>query len=133
MLTYIYHICIRPAIICLIVLAADYALAAPPTAASIERSQEILQEDKALRQRIEQGEKFFVKTIICKGCLRFSEEEIKNIAAPFQGRWMAKEDIRQIMDSLKSAYEKKGIPPDRVNVSYELKKDSILEITVVLS
>ncbi|MDP2960001.1 MAG: hypothetical protein Q8N71_01135, partial [candidate division Zixibacteria bacterium] len=58
------------------------------------------------------------KTIICKGCLRLSEEEIKDITAPFQGHWMTKEDIRQIMDSLK------------VNGSYELKKDSTLEITV---
>jgi len=71
--------------ICLFVLATGYAFAAPPTAGSIERSQEILQEDKALRQRIEQGEKFFVKTIICKGCLRLSEEEIKDITALSSG------------------------------------------------
>jgi hypothetical protein len=33
----------------LFVFTAGYAFAAPPTAGSIERSQEILQEDKALR------------------------------------------------------------------------------------
>jgi len=101
-LTYIY----------LFVLTAGYAFAAPPTAGSIERSQEILREDKALRQRIEEGEKFFVKTIICKGCLRLSEEEIKDIAAPFQGHWMTKEDIRQIMDLLKSAFDSLTLTDD---------------------
>ena len=101
-----------------------------PTAAKIERSQEILQEDKALRQKIEQQEKFFVKTIIVKGALRLSEEEIKGIIATSQAQWMTKEDIQQIIDSLKSAYEKKRIKADQVKVTYELKKDSTIEITV---
>jgi len=100
------------------------------SASTIERSQEILQEDKALRQKIEQEEGFFVKTIVLKGALRLSEGEIKDTIAPFQGQWMTKEDIRQTMDSLKSTYEKKGVETSRVNASYELKKDRTLEITV---
>ncbi len=100
------------------------------TPARIERSQEILQEDKALRQQIGQEEKFFLKTIIVKGALKLSEEEIKDIIVPFQGHWTTKENIQQLIDALKSAYAKKGIAASQLKVSYELKKGRILEITV---
>lgn len=113
-----------------IILVLFPLLLGAQSASTIERSQEILQEDKVLRQKIEQEEKFFVKKIICKGCLRLSEEEIKEIIATSQAQWMTKENIQQIIDSLKSAYEKKGIKADQVKVAYELKKDSTLEITV---
>jgi len=111
-------------------LCFNYAFAQDITPIQIERSQEIIQEDKALRQRIEQEEKFFVRTIVLKGTLKLPEEEIKDIVPPFQGQWMTKEDIQQIIDALKSAYEKKGIKSSRINASYELKKDKTLEITI---
>jgi hemolysin activation/secretion protein len=103
---------------------------AQTTAAEIQRSQEILQEDRALRQKISEEEKFFVKTIIVKGALKLSEEETKGIIAPFQGRWMTTEDIRQLIDLLKSAYAEKGIKASQLKVSHKLKKDKTLEITV---
>jgi len=100
------------------------------SASTIERSQEILREDQALRQRIEQEEKFFVKSIILKGCLRLSEEEIKDIITPFQEEWVTKGDIQQIIDALKLKYAKKGIGANHLEASYELKKGGALEITV---
>jgi hemolysin activation/secretion protein len=100
------------------------------SASTIQRSQEMLKDDKALRQKIEQEEKFFVKAIVLKGALKLSEEEIKDITVPFQGQWLTKKEIQQIIDSLKSAYEKKGVGPNRIKISYELKKDKTLEITV---
>lgn len=125
-------------IICLNVLVIGYlffgektlkiSFAAPTTAGTIERSQEILQQDNVLRQKIEQKERFFVKKIILKGASKLSEEEINNIIVSSQGGLMTKKDIQQIIDSLKSAYEKKGINPDRIKITYKLKKSGILEI-----
>jgi len=103
---------------------------AQTTAAKIERSEEILQEDKILRQKIGEEEKFFVKTIIVKGALKLSEEEIRGIITPFQGHWMTKENIQQLIDLLKSTYAKKGIRASQIKVSHKLKKDKALEITV---
>ncbi len=105
-------------------------LAQTDTTARIERNQEILQKDNALRQKINQEKKFFVKNIIVKGALKLSEEEIKGITDAFQEHWLTKEDIQQLIDSLKSACGKKGIPDSQVKVSYELKEGKTLEITV---
>ena len=116
--------------ICLFLLAAGYAFAEAPTIGTIDRSQEMIREDEALRQRIGQQEKFFVKTILLKGSLKLPAQEAEELTAPFQGQWLTKEDILQLVDSLKSVFVKKGIPAGRINTSYELKKDKILEITI---
>lgn len=129
MLTYIYRICIRPLIICLIVFGAGYVFADPPSIGSIDRSQEMIREDEALRQRIEQQEKYFVKTILLKGSLKLPAQEAEELTAPFRGQWLTKEDILQLIDSLKAVFVKKGIPAGSINISYELKKDGVLEIT----
>lgn len=104
--------------------------AASTTAGTIERSRELLEQDKRLRQTIEQEGKFFVETIIVKGASKLSEQEIKETIAPFQQQWMAKEAFQQLIDALKSAYRQKGIGPEQVKLFYELKKGGILEITV---
>ena len=111
--------------------AVTISLAAtPPTAGTIERSQEILQEDQALRQQVEQENKVFVKKIVLKGVTRLSKEEINDLIAPFENQWMTKKDIQQVIDSLKLAYEKKGIQASQLKIKYELKKSKTLEITV---
>jgi len=126
--------------VCLSVFAGGYiflscftlkiSFAAPETASTIGRSQEILREDKALRQKIEQGEQFFVEKIVLKGASKLSQEEIRDIIVPFQDSWMTKKDIQQIIDALKSAYEKKGIETNRFQMACELKETGILEVTV---
>jgi len=122
MLTYIY--------VCLILLVAGYALAEQgPTIGSIDRSQEMIRDDEALRRKIGQQERTFVKKIILKGGLKLPPQEAEELIAPFQGQWLTKEDILQLVDSLKSAFNKKGIAAASVNISYELKKDGVLEIT----
>jgi len=110
--------------------AAKISSAASVSTSSIERSQEILQEDKTLRQKIEQEEKFFVKTIIVKGVVKLSKEEIGGIILPFQGQWLTKKNIQQLIDSLTTAYAKKGIETNRIAISYKLKKDKTLEIAI---
>ena len=114
----------------LVLIFYGFALAQTSTTARIERSQEILQKDRDLRQKIIQEDKTFVKTIIVKGALKLSEEEIKGITDVFQGSWLTKEDIQQLVDSLKLAYERKGVASSQVKISYELKKGKTLEITV---
>jgi len=99
------------------------------SAGTIERSQEILKEDKTLRQRIEENEKFFIKKVTLKGISKISEEEVQEIIVPFQGQWMTKDDIQQLIDLVKSAYAKKGVKTDKLNVNYEIKERNLLEIT----
>lgn len=102
---------------------------APVSAGTIERSREILKEDKILRQRIEENEKFFIKKVTLKGISKISEEEVQEIIVPFQGQWMTKDDIQQLIDLVKSAYAKKGVKTDKLNVNYEIKERNLLEIT----
>jgi len=126
--------------ICLSVLVVGFMFFTPQavkmafpstiTAGTIERSQEILQEDKDLRQRIEREEKVFIKKVIIKGALKLSREEIRDIILPFENQWLTKKDIQRIIDSLKSAYQKKGIETSHFKPAYELKKAQILEITL---
>jgi len=112
----------------MILLAAGYAFAEAPTIGTIDRSQEMIREDEALRQRIEE-EKYFIKTILLKGGLKLPSAEAEELTAPFRGQWLTKEDILQLIDSVKSVFVKKGIPAGSIDISYELK-DKVLEITI---
>ena len=130
MLTYIYNICIKPLIICLIVLAASYAFAEPPGIGSIDRSQEMILEDEGLRRKVGEQKGIFAETIVLRGDLKLSAQEAEILIAPFRGQWLTKEDINQLLDSFKSAYVNKGIVAGRINTSYEFKKGKVLEITI---
>ena len=111
------------------IILALFPLMGAQSASTIERSQELIQEDKALRQEIGREQKLFVKAIILKGALKLPQEETKGIIAPFQGQWLTKKNIQQIIDSLKAVYAKKGAGANRIIASYELKEENTLEIT----
>ena len=108
--------------ICLFVLVAGYAFAETPTIGSIDRSQEMIRDDEALRRKIEQDEKFLVNKIILKGNWKLSPQEAEELTIPFQGHWLTKKDILLLIDPLKPV-------AGSTNISYELKKDGVLEIT----
>ena len=48
-----------------------------PSASQIERTQEIIQEEKILRDKLKTGEKVFIKKIIVKGITLLDDDEIK--------------------------------------------------------
>jgi hemolysin activation/secretion protein len=117
-------------LVCLLVFPIAVSFAAPPTAGTIARSQDMLRQDEALRQEIEQGKKVFVEKIVLKGASKFSEKEIKDIISPFERNWLTKKDIQQIIDSLKAAYVKKRSDTRHLKIIYEIKKPGTLEIKV---
>lgn len=94
-------------------------------ASQMQRQQELLEQNAAMREQIETPQKVFVKTIKIEGADLLSEDEIKQVILPFQKQWLSKEDIRQIIDSLGQAYEKKGKgqPPE---ISSQLKEDTLI-------
>lgn len=92
------------------------------TPAQIERSQEILEEEKIIRDKLEKEEKVYIKKIIVKGVTLLSQAQIKEIISPFQKHWLTKEDIQQILDLLEKAYINNGYGNKVKGISYQIKK-----------
>lgn len=104
--------------------------AAPPTAGTIDQSQNIIRQDESLRQEIGQEKKFFIEKIVLIGTSKLSSNEIKDITALLHGNWLTKKDFRQIMESIKVVYGKKGFNTSYLKIIYDIKKSGTLEINV---
>lgn len=100
-----------------------------PTPAQIERSQQLLDKEQALRSELEKGEKVFIKKIILKGVTLLQPEEIEAMLSPFQKHWLTKADIRQIQTVIEQEYAKNGYPNAIKGFSSLIKKQA-LEIQV---
>jgi len=100
-----------------------------PSASQIERTQEIIQKEEILRDKLKIGEKVFIKKIIVKGVTLLNEDEIKKIILPFQKHWLSKADIQQILDAIGEAYKEKGYVWQFLKTSFDIK-GSCLEINV---
>lgn len=100
----------------------------PISGSGILRSQELIREDKSLRDKAA-GYKVFIKKIVLTGAVLFSQEKIKEITLPFERKWLTKYDIQAIEGLIKREYNKKGIPEEKIKLSSEVKKN-ILEITI---
>lgn len=106
--------------------AVSYA--EPISGAEILRSQELIQKDESWRQKIKE-EKFFIKKILIKGVTILSEDTLKEIILPFEKKWLTKGDIQEMLDAIKQAYKKAGLPEEKIKLSSQLKKRT-LEIIV---
>jgi len=104
-------------------------LADPLTVGQVERSQEILREEEALRAKIEKEEKVFIKKILVNGSLLLDKDEINEIILPFMKHWLDKTDIEQILGSFSQAYYQKGYAGLPIKISYQINKN-ILIITI---
>ncbi|MCM8779253.1 MAG: hypothetical protein NC898_03960 [Candidatus Omnitrophica bacterium] len=93
------------------------------TTGEIQRSEELLEKEKRLKERIERKENVFIKKIIVEGCRLLSEDEIKEIILPFQRKWLNKEEIKEILNLFKETYEKKNLSPPKI--SYQIKKHQL--------
>lgn len=100
-----------------------------PSAVQIERAQEILQENEALRSRIENGEKAYIKNIIVKGVTLFDEDKVKEIIFPFQKQWLSKAEIQQILDAIEQVYKQNGFIGLPTKSSFQINKNC-LEINI---
>lgn len=102
---------------------------AQTTPAQLQRSQEILEKERALKDKLEKGEKVYIKKIIVKGATLLNQEQIKEIILPFQKHWLTKNDIQQILALIERAYINNGYATKLKGISYQIKK-RILEIQI---
>lgn len=99
------------------------------TPAQLQRSQEILQEENILRERIEKGEKVYIKQIEVNGVTLIESEKIQEITFGFNKHWLYQEDIEMLIESIKEIYHERGYSEALKDVSY-LVKDNQLKIEV---
>ncbi len=101
------------------VIGVRQASFAQTSASQIEKAQQDLEMEKALRTEVEKGQKVLINKIIVKGVTQLTEERIKEIILPFQKHWLTKDDIQRIIDSLQQSYQQKSqtIP----TISYQVK------------
>lgn len=92
-----------------------------PNASQIERSQEILEKEKTLRENIEKKEKVLIKKIMVTGVTLLTTNQIKDIIMPFQNHWLSKDEIQGILDAIKLTYQQKGFANQPEKMSFEIK------------
>lgn len=98
---------------------------AQTNASQMQRAQELLEKEEILREQLAKPEKFYIKKIIVQGSRVLLEEEIEFIVSPFQKHWLTKQDIQQLLNTIKQAYKQKGAgqPAD---ISYQIKKKELI-------
>jgi len=100
-----------------------------PSAGKIEKMQQDLEMEKALRTELEKGKKVFIKKVILKGATLITEEQLKEIILPFKDRWLSGSGINLILDSITSAYKQKGYEGQPEKITFQVK-DGNLEISI---
>jgi len=111
---------IAPIILFSCLIFYDLSLAEVSTG-QILRSQEILEKEKALRERLQEEEKVFIKKIKIEGVTLLTESQIRQIISPFQKRWLTKTQIQQILELIKEAYRKNSYQNQPKGISYQIK------------
>lgn len=108
-----------------------YAQSAP-SAASIERSQELINEEAGLRQRIEDGERVYIKKITIKNAGSLSDIEIHDLVSLYENTWMDSRQIQQLSESVKRRCIDDGELADPLNIDYNIDEDGNLTLTVAM-
>lgn len=102
-----------------------------PSVSEIQRSEELINKDRQLRNRLEESEgKYFIKTITVSGDNFLTEEETSAITASYQKRWLGEGDIRQIIRAIKDAYKQRGEKDIDYKITSQIKNMNLL-ITVL--
>ena len=94
---------------------------AQTSASQLQRAQDLLEEEKAIRLKIEEPQKKYIKSIKVEGAALLSQDKIQELTAPFFRHWLAQEDINIILNSIKQAYVQEGYPNQPVEIRYQLK------------
>ncbi len=93
------------------------------------RTEEILGKERALRQELQKPEKFYIKEIIVRGPECLSGQKLEAIILPFKRHWLTKDNIEQLVASLRQAYAEKNCVAGSSEISYQIKKRNLI-ITV---
>ena len=98
----------RKVIILSLVLIITYGnLSFASTASQVLRTQEMLEKERALREKIEE-ERFYIKEIVVNGSSLLNQKQIANMMMPYKKRMLTKEDIEKILKLIESVYEQLG-------------------------
>ena len=99
------------------------ALNAPT--ASIERSQELIEKDRQLRNEIQMNNKVFIKKIIVQGNILPKKEIIDEINDSFKNHWLSKEDMDNLIDLIRQDCIKNGYPENSFKITYRVYKSTL--------
>lgn len=111
-------------------LSVQFACYGEPISGSdILRNQELIKQDQELREKAIET-KVYIKKIVVTGATLLSQDEIKEITSLFEKKWLTKFDIQTMEDLIKQAYSKKGVPPEQIQLSFEVKK-GVLTISFI--
>jgi len=95
----------------------------------IERSEELIRKEEALREKIEVPGRIFIEEITFEGASLLSKKEIKDLALPYEKKWLTEDDISRIMIALKDLYRSKGLTEQLSDVSCQVKdKRLVIEV-----
>ncbi len=108
------------------VATGSNCFAEPASASQIQRSQELLEMEKALREQIEKGEKILIKKIVVQGVTLLTKDRVREIISPLENHWLTRDEIQTVLDLLKEAYKQKGYPNQPAKISYQIKKRSLI-------
>ena len=84
-------------------------------ASRIEQSREDLDKEEALRKRISQEEKVFIKKVVVSGITLLDKEQVRETLLPYEGHWLSKEDIAEMLNSILQLYQKYNYQPGYYN------------------
>jgi len=111
-------------ILLFVTLGYNFSFARAP-AGEIERAEEILEKERILRKRLKKAKKFFIRKIVVEGVSLLEPEEIESIILPFQKHWLTEKEILKITDLIIQAYEEKEYWEVGVEISYQVKGDTL--------
>ncbi len=94
-------------------------------AGTIMKSQEIIEKEKTLREKLDKNEKMYLKKAIVTGATLIDKEKIKETLKPFKNHWISKNDIQLILDSISSIYKDKGYSDKIEEISYRINKSTL--------
>jgi len=107
-----------------LIFSANIAYSSQDTSAStITRSQEMIEKEKFLREKIDKDDKAYLKKVIVKGGASADKEKLKEILAPFKNLWISGNDIEIIMDSIAADYKERGIYDKLEKISYQINRN----------
>jgi len=109
-----------------LLLIANLAFAGQGMSTStITRSQDMIQKEEALREKLDKNEKMYLKKAVVSGATLIDKEKIEEILQPFKNHWISKNDIGIIMDTIAADYKERGVYDKLENISYKINRSSL--------
>jgi len=112
-------------IIIILLILIVYAYASVAGTGQVQRSEELIGQEQALQEKIEKPEKFLIKNIEIDGAVFLNQDQLSEIKELFEDRWLTKNDIEQLIDLIKQAYDETGRLDDIKDITYEIKKNTL--------